>query len=121
MQQNNISDAQKRHGSNVAIHISAAGLAGKTAQLMPIAFLGRHLLECKMHAQNTARGQTNKNIDGFDLNGMEKCTCKVSSPKIEAAIPYNQNLFHFPSFPMCSTNVLRNSIVIGTKQVLICF
>jgi hypothetical protein len=49
-----------------------------------------------MHAQNTARGQSTKNIDGFDLNGMEKCTCKVSSPKIEAAILYNQNLFHFP-------------------------
>jgi hypothetical protein len=74
-----------------------------------------------MHAQNTVHGQTTKNIDGFDLNGMEKYTCKVSNPKIEAAILYNQNLFHFPSFPMCSTNVLRNSIVIGTKQVLICF
>jgi len=31
MRWNNISDAQKRHGSNVAIRISAAGLAGKTA------------------------------------------------------------------------------------------
>jgi hypothetical protein len=72
---------------------------------MPIAFLG---VKCKMHAQNTACSQSTKNIDGFDLNGMEKYTCKVSSPKIEAAMSYNQNLFHFPSVAMCSTNALRN-------------
>jgi hypothetical protein len=89
--------------------------------LMPIAFLSVHLLECKMHAQNTACGQRTKDIDGFNLNGMEKYTCKVSSQKIEAAMPYNQNLCHFPSFVTCSTNALRNSIVIGTKRALICF
>ena len=52
------------------------------------------------------------NIDGFNLNGMEKYKCKVSSPKIDAAMPNNQNLSHFPSFAMCSTNALQNSIVI---------
>ena len=43
--------------------------------------------------------------------------CKVSSLKTEAAMPYHQNMFHFP-FLQCA---LRKSIVIGNKKVSICF
>jgi hypothetical protein len=63
----NISDAQKRHGSNVEICI-AVGLAGKMAH---------HLFECtslrvKNACSRHCTGQSTKNICGFDLNEMEK-------------------------------------------------
>ena len=48
-----------------------------------------HLFECKMHAQNTAHGQSTKHIRGFDLNGMEKYAFNISSSKIEAAMSHN--------------------------------
>ena len=52
---------------------------------------------------------------------MEQPTSKVSSLKIELNIPYSQNLSHFPSFVMCSTNALWKLIVISTTQALIWF
>ena len=67
--------------------------------------------------QNTACDQSTEKIDGINLNGMQKNMCKVSSLKTEAAMPYHQNMFHFP-FLQCA---LRKSIVIGNKKVSICF
>src|SRR5882762_1870560 len=52
---------------------------------------------------------------------MLKHLCKILSPEIEHNVPYNQNLYCFPSFALCSANTLWKFIVIDITQALICF
>jgi len=54
MRWNNISDAQKRHGSNVAICISTAGLVGEMAHRDQLPFLEYISLSAKCISEHCA-------------------------------------------------------------------